>query len=293
VTRARVVFTAADLWPESFAATGVVGNGLVMRIAAWYSRLINRVAHDVICVTRGIAARYAADGISSERLPVVRVWVDGCPAEAAPRSPSPGIRRIVYAGNLGAAQPIDTIIRAAALLERDGCAVHFDIYGTGVDAGRLRDLSASLGLRSVTLHGAVSPDEAFAASSTATGQIVTLRPSPLFRMTVPSKLYFCAGAATPIVYALEGEAHDMLTEIGGGIAFEAVSPESLRDAIQRLLALDESAWHRMSTALAARYNLEFRKSVLLERYRILLLGEPATRGLRSSPLRSPPDHEVG
>jgi glycosyltransferase involved in cell wall biosynthesis len=283
VIGARVVFTAADLWPESFAATGVVRDGVILRFAAWYSRAINRVAHDVICVTRGIAARYARDGIPADRLHVVRVWVDGCPDEAIAPAPEGQAPRIIYAGNLGAAQPIETVVRAAALLEAAGKGVAFDIFGTGVDEPRLRALAASLGVRSVVFHGAVPPSQAFAASAAATAQIVTLRPSPLFRMTVPSKLYFCFGAAAPILFALEGEGHDLVAGAGGGIAFEALSAESLRDAIESLLSRDAQERRAMSECLVARYNQEFRKSVLLRRYQELLAGD-ATPAAQPAPI---------
>lgn len=282
IVRARVVYTAADLWPESMAATGVVRSGAIIRLMGWYSRLIDRVPHLIICVTDGIANRYAEDGVPSHRIAVVRVWVDGSPEQAVAQPQAPKLPRIVYAGNLGAAQPIETILRAAALLEASGHRVQFDIYGAGLENDRLRKLAKQLRLETVTFHGPVSPAEVFAASVAATAQVVALVPSPLFRMTVPSKLYFCASAAAPLLYALEGEAHEIVAAIGGGVPFDPKSAESCRDAILQLIAMDERDWVKISEALAKCYNSEFRKSKLLERYVELLLS-----GIRSGDKKAP------
>ena len=277
VTRARIVFTAADLWPESFVASGAVGDGLLIRVAAWYSRTINRLAHDVVCVTEGIVDRYRRDGVAPSRLHMIRVWVEGAPAVAAFAS---GTRepRIVYAGNLGLAQQIETVIRAAAMLSARGRQVIFDIYGSGVEAERLEALAHELGASSVTFHGTVPPAEAFARSREAMAQVVILRQSPLFAMTVPSKLYFCFAAGAPMLYALEGEAAQLVSSCDGGFAFDPSSPASLCDAIERLMDTTPTDIAAMSAALVEKYNRKFTRTALLASYEEVL-GTTAERAV--------------
>ncbi len=50
---------------------------------------------------------------------------------------------VTYAGNLGAALGIDTIIQAASLL-KDHNDIHFVIFGDGVESEKVKDATASL-----------------------------------------------------------------------------------------------------------------------------------------------------
>ena len=76
---ARLVYTAADLWPESMLAARVVRPGLLARALYAYSRWINRHAHLIVASTAGILERYARDGVPRDRLRHVPVWVDAAP----------------------------------------------------------------------------------------------------------------------------------------------------------------------------------------------------------------------
>lgn len=265
--RSRLIYTCADLWPESFGAAGVATPGVFVRLLFAYRRLSNRWADAIICSTRGTRNRFAAEGIPPERLHHVPVWVEGADSGA------PGVGEmdaaggaIVYAGNLGPAQHLDTVVRAAGQLRDQEPGLTFDFYGTGSEEARLRQLADELGASNLRFHGPVTPELAFEASSRALAQIVSLRPSPLFRMTVPSKLAFCLAASAPILYGLEGEAAEIAAASGGGLPFQPGNPSSLAGAIRDLLARPDGERRRMRTALRDYYDRNFDRDLLLRRY---------------------------
>jgi colanic acid biosynthesis glycosyl transferase WcaI len=273
--RARVVFTCADLWPECFLASGVSKHPAVLRLLFMYRRFINRWADLLICSTRGTMQSFAHDGIPRERMHYVPVWVDGIPDESRTPQTAP-MRSIVYAGNLGAAQKLDTLIRAAAELDREGIDVRIDLYGGGTGEEGLKRLAHELGASNVTFHGRVPPERAFQASAHALGQYVALQPSPLFRMTIPSKLAFSFAAASPILVGLEGEAAQLAQESGGSFPFDPEDPASLVQAIRQLLELSAAERSSMSAELRNYYQKHFARNVLLEDY-MTLLGSSAQR----------------
>ncbi len=271
VLRTRLVFTCADLWPESFAAAGVVRSGLVMRVMAAYNRAINRAADLIICSTRGTMERFRADGVPADRLAVIPVWIGGV-GELAARvgEPPAAPRRIVYAGNLGPAQKLDTLIEAAARLQQAAVPVEFDLYGSGSSEAELKALAERLGATNVRFHGRVALEEAFGASSSALAQIICLQPSALFRMTVPSKLFSAFAAGAPLLYGLEGDAAALAAESRGGIAFEASDPDTLVRAVAHLLELSPEERSGMRRNLRDFFATHFDPDLLEERYRELL-----------------------
>jgi colanic acid biosynthesis glycosyl transferase WcaI len=274
LTRTRLVYTSADLWPESLRATDLVEEGPVLRALFAYSRWVVRRADEVICSTRGTLERYAADGYPRERLHYIPVWTDGVSKGPPPSSDRALARAVVYTGNLGPAQGLDTAVRAAARLREEGCNVRFLFYGTGSEEGELRRLIADLGADNVELRGRVSPEEAFRASASALGQLVSLRRTPLFRMTLPSKLPTAMAAGSPILAGLDGEAREVALDSGGAFAFTSGDPESLCAEVRQLLALSEEQRSALRVRLRAYYQRHFVREVLLERYRSVLLGTP-------------------
>lgn len=271
----RVVFTCADLWPETFLAAGVADSGFVIRMLFAYRRAVNRIADVLICTTRGTLKRFIEDGVDPARLHFVPVWVGGirdC-REAMPSSG--GVPRIVYAGNLGPAQSLETAILAAAELKRRGVDVVFDLYGSGNWEHTLKELAQNQGASNVCFHGRVEAAKAFHASSRAFAQIISLQPSPLFDMTIPSKLSFCCAAGAPVLFGLRGEAAAMMRESGGGIPFEADNPHSLVEAVTELLKMSDTERTRMHHALRQYYVNLFEPTTLLAKYRALFASESA------------------
>jgi colanic acid biosynthesis glycosyl transferase WcaI len=271
--RARVIVTCADLWPESFLAAGVAKPGPVMRMLFAYRRAMNRCADTIICATKGTFEQFVRDGLDPSRLHHVPVWVDGIQPAALPEEgDKAAARRIVYAGNLGPAQRLDTLIRAAAELQREAIDIVVDLYGTGNGEAELRELARSLGATNVTFHGRVPPAEAFAVSSRAFAQVVSLQPSPLFAMTVPSKISFCCAAGAPLLYGLQGEAAGMVADSGGGIPFDVLDPRSLVAAVKQLLACTPAVRRQMRARLQQYYAEHLARPRLIARYEDILLS---------------------
>lgn len=274
VFRARVVLTCADLWPEAFLASGVARPGLVMRVLFAYRRWINRQADVLICSTKGTLNQLMTDGVDAASLHYVPVWVDGIsPAPPGAVAPPGGPRRIVYAGNLGPAQNLETVVRAAAEWHRQGIDVAVDLYGTGNSEAALRQLASEAGASNVTFHGRVSPEKAFEVSSVAFAQLVSLQASPFFAMSVPSKISFCCAAGAPVLYGLQGEPAAMLEASGGGIPFGVSDPPSLVGAVKELLARTPGEHSRMRSQLRHYYDQTLARSLLLERYEGILLAQ--------------------
>jgi len=273
--RSRLVFTCADLWPESFKASGVVKSRLVMRIAGAYNRALHRAADLIVCSSRGTRRHFEEAGIASERLTVIPVWIGGIGKLASKTSaPSRESVNIVYAGNLGPAQKLDTLIRAAAEMRKETSPVRFEIFGSGASEKELRTLAVQLGATNVEFRGRVPVEEAFMASSRALAQIICLQPSPLFARTIPSKVFSAFAAGSPILYGLQGDAEALVAGSRGGISFDASDPLTLIGAIKHLLALSTGERDAMRARLRQYFADNFDPTDLLTQY-VAILQSPS------------------
>lgn len=191
---------------------------------------------------------------------------------------------MVYAGNLGPAQSLETVILAAAELARRRSPVQFELWGTGTEEAALRARVAELNLSNVRFCGRADLEKIQKVSQSALAQIVILRDTHYFEMTVPSKLFFCMGMGTPLLYALRGEAAAIARESGGALEFEANSPQTLADAVQQLLAMPHEAREKMISAMREYYALNYSRHALLEKYtaqiRRLLIANQSSEAQR-------------
>jgi colanic acid biosynthesis glycosyl transferase WcaI len=278
--RSRVVFTCADLWPESFVATGVVKSNLILSLASAYNRAINRAADFIVCSTQGTVRRLKEYGISADRLTFIPVWI---PSTSELTSGVADIvdseATIVYAGNVGPAQSLDIVVLGAARLAAAGEHIHFDIYGSGAAESVLRELAERAGAVNVTFHGLVPFEQAFKACAHAMAQVVCLQSSPYFSMTIPSKLFAAFGAGSPILAGLQGEAASLAEASGGSIAFDASDVDSFVAAVRQIVKMTPRERQSMRSSLQRYFSENFDPKVLIEEYvDILTSHEEKTLG---------------
>jgi len=237
--RARLVIWVQDLWPESLSATGFVTNaaalGAVERWVRWiYARADLLLAQSDACVApiRALAG-------------ATPVAVHPNPAEPAPdRTAPPAVTlppgfNIVFAGNFGAAQGLETVLEAATLL-KDMAGINFVMVGSGRLDDMLRREAAKRGLANLHFTGRFSPDRMPGIFAEADALLATLGRQPILGLVVPSKVQSYLAAGKPILAAMDGEGARVVLEAGAGLVSPAENAPALAAAVRALYALPVS-----------------------------------------------------
>jgi glycosyltransferase involved in cell wall biosynthesis len=146
----------------------------------------------------------------------------------------------MFAGNIGAAQGMATVIQAAAKLKG-----HADIQWLIVGDGRARESLqrqiAELGLaQTVHLLGRRAPDEMPSLLASADVLLVSLISDPVFALTVPGKLQSYLACGKPIVAALEGEGKKVVEESGAGVVCRPDDAAALAQAVLTVYRMSDS-----------------------------------------------------
>lgn len=126
IFRCKVIFNVADLWPDSVKELGVVNSQVVLKTAYWLEDFIYRHSDYINSVTKQtIRTLHEKKNVPMDKLKFLPNGVDTeifFPAEA-----NVSIRRdlgwegkfvIIYAGTVGIAQGLLTLIRAVDELQR-------------------------------------------------------------------------------------------------------------------------------------------------------------------------------
>ena len=99
----------------------------------------------------------------------------------------------MFAGNLGEAQGLETVVEGTRLLGDDP-QVQFVMVGDGIALPRLQQLAEEHGLKNVRFLGRYPAQEMSRLYALADVLLVHLKDDPLFRITIPHKILAYLGS---------------------------------------------------------------------------------------------------
>lgn len=277
---APLVLWVQDLWPESLSATGSIKNQWALKLVESVVRFIYR--HVDMILIPSEAFRLPIQKLAPVRADIryyPNAWIeepdtknfDGA-VEALAQKIAKGFS-VVFAGNLGTAQSLETVIRAAELLKKNGSEARFFLIGSGSMLRWVADQIQSKGLNNVEIPGRFPFGAMPRLYSAASALLVSLRDEPIFALTIPCKLQGYLAAGRPIIAALNGEGARIVTEAGAGIACAAANPHALAEAVQALSELSRAERNRMGENArryaAAHFSLDSLTNELLQHFKEL------------------------
>ncbi|WP_291993471.1 glycosyltransferase family 4 protein [Candidatus Accumulibacter sp. ACC003] len=272
--KASVITWVQDLWPESLSAVGFVRNQKILDAVSCLVRWIYR-KNDLLLVQSEafIEPVQAMAGKTPVRYhPNAGDFAFSCATaeEECPLVFEPGFN-IVFAGNLGTVQALDTILEAAELLREDR-EIRLVLVGSGSRGEWLGAEIKRRKLANVVLPGRFALSSMPSIMSSASALLVSLVRSPIMSKTVPSKVQAYLAAGRPIIAALDGEGARVILEAAAGVACPAEDPQALAAAIRSLQTSGPEALERMGANARAYYESNFEPRVLARRLKDFLVS---------------------
>jgi glycosyltransferase involved in cell wall biosynthesis len=241
---APLVMYASDLWPDVPLAMGALHPGFV----ADRARDLESLSYSLswrITVTSDAHLEKVAEHPDGGRAKLLLLPNGFDPDTFRPYDPAEcGAERerlgsladralFMYAGTIGHAQALDTIVRAAEHLRGDA-RIGFVFIGDGPERAPLEQLVRELGLDSVLFIGAVPPGQVARYLAFATATLAPMRAAEFFKRTRPAKVIPSLACAKPVIFASRGESGAMLEREACGIVVPPEDPQALAGAITRL-----------------------------------------------------------
>jgi len=154
-----------------------------------------------------------------------------------------GKRFIAYAGTLGLANALDTLIQAAKLVENKDA--FFMIFGIGPEEEHLKELIEKEALQNIKLMGSVPKTSIPALLSEMDILYIGLQRQSLFRFGIsPNKLIDYMMSSKPIIQSIDA-GNDMVSEANCGISVEPENPQLVADAVDKLLQKNNAELQKM------------------------------------------------
>ena len=232
------VLNVQDLVPQYAIDLGILKNPALIRVLKWVEKTTYASVQRITVHSRGNADYMAREGVPGHKVSVVPNWVDTRQIRPSPRETEyrraaglDGKFVVLFAGALGFAQDVDTIVEAGTFL-REHPEIVLLIVGDGVEKKRLQEKARSLGLDNVRFMPLVSSQKYPEVVASADLCLATLQKT-LACPVVPSKLLGYMAAGRPIVGSFPegGDAPRAIREAECGISVPAGEPAQLAQAI--------------------------------------------------------------
>lgn len=235
----KLVLYCLDLWPESLEVGGIKKGSFIYRIFHRISEKIYKQADKILATSRSF------DEYFGEEFRIEKKEIGYLPQYAEEIfSNQKHIERkkkdtydFMFAGNIGIAQSVGTIIEAAKIL-RDRKDIRWHIVGDGINLENCKKKAKEYGLDSIIFYGRKPVDEMPKYYEMADAMLVTMIDNPLISKTLPGKVQTYMAAGKPIIGAINGETADIIEEAQCGFCGEAEDKDGLAKNIEKFIELD-------------------------------------------------------
>ena len=212
-----------DLWPEFGISMGVLKNPVIIALSRWLEMFLYRRATHILVNSPAYREYMLAKGVSADKVTYIPYGTDV--EMFNPAIDSLSIRKelnldnkfvVLYAGALGQANDIDTLLRAAERLKKCD-KIHFVLFGDGKERARLEAEAKRMGLTNVLFAGTRPKKEMPLIVASADACLAILQDIPAFRTTYPNKVFDYMAAGRASIIAIDGITRELIESSRGGV----------------------------------------------------------------------------
>lgn len=262
-----------DIWPECLLSGGVAKDSAIYKHYAKVSRRIYSSA-DRLAITSPLFRNYIEELLGHEidafDLPQYAEEIFEGISPSAPKGYRPDRVNLTFAGNVGSAQSVQTIVKAAAALK--GEPVLFHIVGSGSELDACKRLSRELGAENVIFHGRHPLEEMPAYYGASDAMLATFADNPILGYTLPRKVQSYMAAGKPILGTLTGESRRVIDESQCGLCCDAGDEHGLASVVRRFLCLSDAEKAEMGSRAKSYNEAHFSRKHFFEKLETELIS---------------------
>jgi glycosyltransferase involved in cell wall biosynthesis len=275
--RAPVLVVSQDVFPEIATELDRLTNPAVVGVLRTLVGAYLKRADGIVAIGETMRERLVAKGAPAERVRVIPNWIDTDEITPQPRDNEwarqhdlVGRFVVMHSGNVGHAQDLDSLVRAATFL-RDRDDLRIVIAGFGARHAEMVELARRLEVEDTVRFLPYQKRSRLPLSLSSADVHVVGLAKGLSGYVVPSRLYGILSAGRPVIVAAEDESETarLVRDVGCGIVLPPARPDLLARTIRETAegAFDLEGMGRLGREYVVR---EADRVVAMRRYRALV-----------------------
>ncbi len=262
-----LVMYCLDLWPESLCTGGIKKGSFIYNIFHKVSGKLYRACDRILMTSQGFEKYLSKEfGIEKDKLCYLPQYAEDLFDNTIFKNNTLDKNiNLVFAGNVGVAQRVDLIVRAAAIIEKKELPVCWHIVGDGSELANCKALTSELGLNSVTFHGRHPVEEMPTFYTKADAMLLTLDDDEIISYTLPGKIQSYMAAGKPIIASANGETPRIINDADCGLCAPAGSAEELAQVVEKFASLSEDERLEMGSNSYDYYSANFKREIFMNK----------------------------
>lgn len=262
-----------DLWPENIEIITGIRNKFIIGAIGKMVDYIYSNCTKIFTTSKSFIKVISKRGVPNEKMEFWPQYAEDfykpMSKISVPEIPNDGTFNIIFAGNIGKAQGLDILPKAALILKKYSLKykIRFNIVGDGRYKNELIKLVNEYKVNDmfnfIPKQAATRIPDFMAANDAA---LICLTDSPLFAMTIPAKLQSYMACGIPIIASANGEIYDIITEANAGMCGPAGNAEQLANIIAKMSSMNKNELKQMGINAKNYYDNNFNKNMLLNRF---------------------------
>ena len=272
-----IIFWVQDLWPESIEAVNITKSKSIINLVGIMVKWIYKNCDIVLVQSRGFIKPAIFRGAAEKKIKYLPNWTEsyffpGRPLEKfKAKFPKNGFN-VVFAGNLGEAQSLGTILKAAQLLKDR--KVNWVIIGDGRKKEWMEKEIKSMKLSNRFFFlGSKPVNQMPNYFAVADVLLVTLKKDPIFSYTIPGKIQSYLACGKPIVAAINGEGARIINNSNSGQAVNAEDHKNLAKAIIKFSKMSKSELKIRGKLAIKYYEDNFNREKLIKKIETIIRNQ--------------------
>ncbi len=237
IRRKPFLLEVRDLWPEFGVSMGVLKNPIVIALARWLENFLYARATHILVNSPAYKEYMLGKGVPENKITYIPYGTDvdmfNPDVDGSSIRKKLGLENkfvVLYAGALGQANDVDTILRAAERLKPHE-KINFVLFGDGKERARLESESKRMNLTNVIFAGVCPKKEMPLVIASSDVCLAILQDVPMFRTTYPNKVFDYMAAARATVLVIDGVVRDVIESSDGGVFVQPGDDQQLAEAI--------------------------------------------------------------
>ncbi len=235
------VYSLQDIFPDSLVTTGLTKKGsLIWKLGRKIERKTYARANRIIVIAKSHKQNLLEKGVPEEKISIISNWVDLEKIKPIARAENKLFEDlpldkdkflVVYAGNFGAAQGADILLKAAEKLLGEE-KIQFVVFGGGAEFESAVEYARARELTNVIINPLLPQERVAEVYSLGDVALITCK-AGVGNSGMPSKTWSIMACNTPIIasFDLESDMADVLQASGAGRCVEAENVDALVEAI--------------------------------------------------------------
>ncbi len=232
--KSKYILDLRDIWPESAAVLGEIKSKPILQLGRSLERFVYNSADAFLLAVPGFRSYLEThhprqnekkkfnlmNGVSQHFMNMLSQGNPGVVKKTF---------RVLFSGNMGLAQGLETVLKAAEILKEE--EIDFVFIGDGAKRSDLEHMRDKNGLERVSFIPSMARSSLVQEIQDSDVCLVPLINSPLFLNAIPSKLLEYMAAGKPPIVGIRGEVEVIVEQSGCGICIEPENEQSLAESI--------------------------------------------------------------